>query len=222
MGLDLLESEFKDKKKSSMEEIEDGKGNKESSDEIDEWCVVLSDIKENAHAAVGILTDLLNYDRIEAGAMKLELSLVRMWDVVEQTVNQFKIQAANRKINLNLTMDKAEKVESGSDCSIHPASISVIGDDTRLRQVIRNLISNALVSISHPAARSMSFFLLPNCDWAHLLFSFFSCSIPALFLGSCRSSPRPTALSISMHLIVEMDYPTPNLSSFPTRAIRKK
>lgn len=182
MGLELLESEFEDKKNSRME---DGMDYKISSDEVVELCDVLSDVKENAHAAVGILTDLLNYDRIEAGAMKLDLSTVSMWDVVGQTVNQFNIQAVNRRINLNLTMDTStihdatavENVETGSDGSIHPESLSVIGDDTRLRQVIRNLISNALVSIRHPA-RSISFF--DKIYWAHH-FSFFLCPIPAPF-----------------------------------------
>jgi signal transduction histidine kinase len=155
MGLELLESEFKDKKNIRTEDGEDGKNNKMSSVQVDDLCDVLSDVKENAHTAVGILTDLLNYDRIEAGAMELDLSALSMWDVVESTVNQFKIQAVNRRINLNLTVDTSPvndattavvDVETGSAASIHPESLSVIGDDTRLRQVLRNLISNALVS----------------------------------------------------------------------------
>jgi hypothetical protein len=43
------------------------------------------DILGNATSAVGILNDLLNYDKVEMGTLSLERSIVPIWDFIERT-----------------------------------------------------------------------------------------------------------------------------------------
>lgn len=153
MGLELLESELQsgggvspmDGSSAERMAIED--------EDVDFWQKVTSDVKENAHVAVSILNDLLNYDKLETGEMKLELAKVNIWDLVAKTVGQFQIQAVNRKVALNLHIQGDEvgieeyRDEEGGMTSAVEASLEgfkTVGDEIRLSQVLRNVISNAL------------------------------------------------------------------------------
>jgi signal transduction histidine kinase len=121
------------------------------------------EVMSNAESAVGILNDLLNYDKIEMGALKLELTVVPIWDLVERTVSEFKLAATAQKINAILDFgslvvqpsnggdDDETDLESAAGSSIHanqlPNAIReyrILGDTIRLTQVLRNLLSNAL------------------------------------------------------------------------------
>eukprot|EP00978_Attheya_sp_CCMP212_P046422 scaffold391717_cov49-Attheya_sp.AAC.3 len=121
---------------------------------------VTAGVRGNAHTAVEILNDLLNYDKLETGTLKLETGIVFIWDSIERTVNQFRIQAVNKEINFELNLDKPQEHNSSikHKCIDEEAGAStssssredvsnrwnVIGDDVRLSQVLRNVISNAL------------------------------------------------------------------------------
>ena len=69
---------------------------------------------------------------------------------MERTVNQFQIQAVNRKIDLKLDIVKPnpQPPNGGTDKDMEAGFGSelflVVGDDLKLGQVMRNLISNAL------------------------------------------------------------------------------
>ena len=128
-----------------------------------------------------LLNDLLSYDRVETGTLRLEVGTVHIWDVVCKTVGQFQIQATNRKLNLDFSIrgnclegangnttysdqsEIGEIVTTNQECDIEMGKSSgdhssgfetdrteeftklcVIGDDMRLSQVLRNLLSNAL------------------------------------------------------------------------------
>eukprot|EP00978_Attheya_sp_CCMP212_P025553 scaffold82400_cov73-Attheya_sp.AAC.1 len=191
MGLELLESELTilsksnntHPKSSSSSSLHNGGGG-DDEDENDEnqndkqgrdvrvcgdediaFCrKVTVDVRENAHTAVEILNDLLNYDKLEMGTLKLETGIVFVWDLIERTVDQFRIQAVNKEISFELNLDKPQEQEHANNASTKHkfideeagASISsssredvsdrwnVIGDDIRLSQVLRNVISNAL------------------------------------------------------------------------------
>eukprot|EP00978_Attheya_sp_CCMP212_P016549 scaffold43487_cov24-Attheya_sp.AAC.1 len=95
------------------------------------------------------------------GILKLETGIVFIWDSIERTVNQFRIQAVNKEISFELNLDKPQEHTGTSNASIKQKIIdeeagastlsssredvfdrwNVIGDDVRL---LRNLISNAL------------------------------------------------------------------------------
>lgn len=137
MGLELLQAELKAPKGLDGEAAE--------KEDIDFWLNVTEDTNENAHVAVEILNDLLNYDKLESGTLELETEPVLIWDLVEKTVNQFGIQAVNRKVELKLDMVRptGETIPDVEGAET-PDPYNVVGDSIRLSQVIRNVISNAL------------------------------------------------------------------------------
>eukprot|EP00977_Amphora_coffeiformis_P029893 scaffold43364_cov290-Amphora_coffeaeformis.AAC.2 len=112
------------------------------------------DILENTQNAVSVLNDLLNYDKIESGTFQLEFGHVNIWNLVEKTVSEFSIQARNRHVEIELAsvspsaLSVSGQPQDGLDRDVENApdmsSLTVIGDDIRLTQAIRNLISNAL------------------------------------------------------------------------------
>jgi signal transduction histidine kinase len=102
------------------------------------WSGLVDDIFENAKNAIGILNDLLNYDKMEQGTFKLEVGPVRIWELIQRTVASFDIQAKKRAILLDTRIDHDGRTMQDLGC------LQVLGDDVRLRQVIRNIISNSL------------------------------------------------------------------------------
>lgn len=113
----------------------------------------------SAENAVSILDDLLNYDKIERGAMPLELTVVSIWNLIEKAATEFKLPFLAKNIEFTLDCDPmlfGSDIEGG--CRDEQAKIKfdaqdlprevlerrVIGDPMRLTQVIRNLVSNAL------------------------------------------------------------------------------
>ena len=110
-----------------------------------------NDILSNASGAVDVLNDLLNYDKIESGTLQLELTVINIWELIEQTFMEFQQQAHFNDIQYVLdlsalvdTADQEQPVVSASDLSQDIKNRKVIGDKVRVSQVIRNLISNAL------------------------------------------------------------------------------
>eukprot|EP00523_Entomoneis_sp_CCMP467_P006567 CAMPEP_0168731088 /NCGR_PEP_ID=MMETSP0724-20121128/7069_1 /TAXON_ID=265536 /ORGANISM="Amphiprora sp., Strain CCMP467" /LENGTH=534 /DNA_ID=CAMNT_0008778053 /DNA_START=146 /DNA_END=1750 /DNA_ORIENTATION=+ len=129
------------------------------------WHEVVGDVQENAES-VGILSDLLNYDKIETGTLRLEISTVDLIELASKTVRKFKVQAVNKKIKLSLSMlpcqchlfcgftqpaGELSTTVSGStnereiqDAKARMDHIMLLGDEMRLSQVLCNLVSNAL------------------------------------------------------------------------------
>jgi CheY-like chemotaxis protein len=118
-----------------------------------EWFNLAEDVLTNAQSSVNVLNDLLNYDKIESGTLTLELTIIPIWEVIEGTVNEFKSPAAKKRIHVELELDgiKSPVMEQAQGPTSSAKALSadicdrkVIGDEVRLRQVIRNLISNAV------------------------------------------------------------------------------
>ena len=152
MGLELLESEIQDKLKAEKDVSSSPMTSEEEMEDNEFWSSVVHDVKDNAHVAVSILNDLLNYDKLETGTMKLELDAVNIWDLVNRTVQQFQIQAINRRVDMRFDLVGKDTEEIVATYDIEGASSTrttrdgkrVVGDDVRLGQVLRNVISNAL------------------------------------------------------------------------------
>jgi signal transduction histidine kinase len=90
-----------------------------------------SRIKEASEHLLGVINDILDMSKIEAG--KLELSEVpfRLRDVVERVKNVMRFKADEKK--LDFTVHVATDVPE-----------AIFGDDLRLTQVITNLVGNAV------------------------------------------------------------------------------
>lgn len=137
MGIDLLLDELKCYHSGNKPATGGSYSRKPSSDVFDEealefWQEITRDIKENATGAVGILNDLLNYDKVETNTLHIEAGPVKIIDLVRKTTHRFKVQAVNRKVSLKL---QVQDIGSG---------VMVVGDELRLGEVLSNLISNAL------------------------------------------------------------------------------
>lgn len=108
-----------------------------------------------------MLDDLINYDKVETGTLRLDCGKVNVWATVENVFNAFRAQAAASLIDMkmkgivwsevmNWSPDKVSGLIKSSDCNINLpndvsfANLCVIGDVMRLEQVLRNLISNAI------------------------------------------------------------------------------
>lgn len=138
LGFDSIEDMMtsSDKKRLARSKI-DGKD--------DEWFQLASEVQINAQSSVDVLNDLLNYDKIESGTLSLELQVIKVWELIEQTVSEFKLPASTRKIKLDLKLpgDNGDEEQSGS-VPWEVRNQKAIGDSVRITQVLRNLISNAL------------------------------------------------------------------------------
>jgi len=88
-------------------------------------------ILNSANHLLNIINDILDFSRIEAGKLDIERLEFNLITLFEDTLEPFSVIAANKK--LELIGDLAP--------GLHP---SLIGDPARLRQVLTNLIGNAI------------------------------------------------------------------------------
>jgi signal transduction histidine kinase/CheY-like chemotaxis protein len=91
----------------------------------------LRTILSSAESLLTIINDVLDYSKIEAGKMKLERIPYSLSDTVRDSIEMFKVNAIRK--GLNIRMNVTSKVPK-----------KVIGDPIRIRQVLVNLIGNAL------------------------------------------------------------------------------
>ena len=138
MGLMLmreeLEKAMKDSQKNSSSKNE--LAQPVSVDGLSEWKGVTDEILENSQNAVDVLNDLLNYDKITTGSLQLELSLLGIDMLMDHAQKEFKLPAAKKHIDVVF--------EDSTDIPYKKEELCIVGDDVRLIQVLRNLMSNAL------------------------------------------------------------------------------
>jgi signal transduction histidine kinase/AmiR/NasT family two-component response regulator len=97
----------------------------------DEQRECLQVVKSSSVALLGILNDILDFSKIEAGKLAIEAVEFDLRRTVEETVKTLAVRA--REKGLALVCDIAGDL---------PAS--VIGDPGRLRQILLNLVGNAI------------------------------------------------------------------------------
>ncbi len=88
-------------------------------------------IQRAGDALLSIIDDILDISKVEAGLIELETLDIELAKLVEETTEFFAIQARNKGLELNCLVDP--------DLPSH-----IVGDPTRLRQIIVNLLSNSL------------------------------------------------------------------------------
>ena len=91
----------------------------------------LTTMRESAQALLRIIDDLLDFSKIEAGALEFEATTFSLTGLVESTIATFRPQAERKGLSLV--------------AAVAPGSTDLlIGDPTRVRQILFNLLANAL------------------------------------------------------------------------------
>jgi hypothetical protein len=152
MGLALMEEEIRSALAIDSNDSPVLIKKKLDEDHAVEWLSLATEILQNAQSSVDVLNDLLNYDKVERGTLKLELSLISIWNLIENTTNEFKLPATKKEIDFETVFDDslcdAEEAAGGgsiSNCfTSEVRQLKALGDNVRITQVIRNLVSNAL------------------------------------------------------------------------------
>ena len=115
------------------------------------WLELSHEMKGNSESAVDVLNDLLNYDKIEMGTLRLEFSAVNITHVVQKCTAAFQMQARQKRVLMQLSGDLCDGAAAGEgepettvDEHAQLQELVVAGDRGRIAEVLRNLISNAL------------------------------------------------------------------------------
>jgi CheY-like chemotaxis protein/nitrogen-specific signal transduction histidine kinase len=87
-------------------------------------------IERNARAMAQLIDDLLDISRIVSGKLRLETGKVDVALVVENAIESVKPGADAKRIKVA--------------CDVHGGTTVVVGDATRLQQIVWNLLSNAV------------------------------------------------------------------------------
>ena len=88
-------------------------------------------IRESAQSLLRIIDDVLDFSKIEAGRLELEDAAFSLSGLIEGVTGTFRQQAVTKGLALEIEID------AGSDDAL-------VGDPTRVRQVLFNLLGNAL------------------------------------------------------------------------------
>jgi len=88
-------------------------------------------VKSSADSLLTIINDVLDFSKIEAGRLELELVEFDLQDSLEQTIKSLAVRAHQKGLEVG--------------CDIQPGVPDrIIGDPTRFRQIIINLVGNAI------------------------------------------------------------------------------
>ena len=91
----------------------------------------LETAKMSGEGLLALINDILDFSKIEAGKLDLEIVTFRLRDSLAQTVKTLKRPAQEKGLDLNLQVD--------------PQVVDLVaGDPVRLRQIVVNLVGNAL------------------------------------------------------------------------------
>ena len=91
----------------------------------------LSNVKKSAYGLLDIINDVLDFSKIEAGKLLIEKTLFRLDELVEETMDILTVKAYEKNLEMI--------------CHVEPGMPSqFIGDPVRIRQVLVNLIGNAI------------------------------------------------------------------------------
>ena len=104
---------------------------------------MISEAETSSDAAIDVLNDLINYDKIDTGTLKIEIGAVYFWDIVTNSVTPFYVQARHLNVELVLNME-LQRNDIEIDHKNVLKRLLVLGDAMKLSQVIKNLVSNAL------------------------------------------------------------------------------
>jgi signal transduction histidine kinase/DNA-binding response OmpR family regulator len=88
-------------------------------------------IRESAYSLLTIIDDILDFSKIEAGRLEIECAPISVADVVERACSMLDQLASKKGVTLTLFVDPTMPE-------------TVLGDEVRVRQVLVNLVNNAI------------------------------------------------------------------------------
>ena len=88
-------------------------------------------VRDSAESLLGVINDILDISKLEAGRLELETIDFNLVDLIEGAMGLFAPQAREKGIELSVVVDSAAR------CGFR-------GDPARLRQVVLNLVGNAV------------------------------------------------------------------------------
>ena len=91
----------------------------------------LTTIRQSAGALLGVINDILDFSKIEARKLEIEQAPFDLREIVESAVDLLAEQAQSKGLNLACLV-------------FEDVWTSVIGDPGRLRQIVTNLVNNAI------------------------------------------------------------------------------
>ncbi len=93
-------------------------------------------IRSSAESLLGIINDILDFSKIEAGRFELDVLDFNLSTLIIEIIEVFSFRAQEKGIDLALDLDPE-------------IPVSLRGDPERIRQILNNLISNALKFTPH-------------------------------------------------------------------------
>ena len=78
MGLKLLQRELFNNKLTAEDKL-----------------LMMRDIQSSLDIAIDILNDLLNYEKLDAGIMKLDLESLSVWSLIHESITPFYLQVSS-------------------------------------------------------------------------------------------------------------------------------
>ncbi|MCP5107381.1 MAG: response regulator, partial [bacterium] len=91
----------------------------------------LMDLKHSGHSLLDIVNEVLDFSRIEAGKIELEHTPFKISELLQQILRMLAIKAHEKKLELMCRLDPG-------------IPDNLVGDPVRIRQVLINLIGNAV------------------------------------------------------------------------------
>lgn len=101
---------------------------------------LLQKMKLSSQSLLNLLNDVLDLSKIEAEEMHLERRPFALCDLLKKVENLFRVQAETKRLGLDLVLS--------DDVPCH-----VRGDETRLQQILHNLLGNAIKFTDHGTVR---------------------------------------------------------------------
>ncbi|MBS1605156.1 MAG: response regulator, partial [Bacteroidetes bacterium] len=91
----------------------------------------LKNVRKGAYNLLNIINDILDFSKIEAGKLDLDEAPFSLFDLLEETVDMMSIKAEEKRLEMICDIDR-------------DLPSSFIGDDVRVRQILINLLGNAI------------------------------------------------------------------------------
>ncbi|MEK4517803.1 ATP-binding protein [Paenibacillus sp. FSL H8-0122] len=102
-----------------------------ASDLPEEYCEMAGIIHTSSNALLSVINPILDYSKLESGKLVVEAAPFSLQDCLSETVALFTARTRERKLDMVVEIDPAVPPD-------------LVGDVNRLRQVLNNLVGNAV------------------------------------------------------------------------------